>query len=144
MSRYLRTDANGNPKRADYPLEIEDVTGVLTLDKDDNDKTLNLNAAAGVAITLPAVADINSGWNIKVRVALAFATTNWTVVSATNVIQGHALVDGAHVAAVNENTISFVATAESLGDFVNIEFDGTNFYVYGSGVTAGSITFTAP
>ena len=42
----------------------------------------------------------------------------------------------------NVNTISFVESAESLGDYVDIVSDGTNFYVSGSAVTAGSITLT--
>jgi hypothetical protein len=141
---FERIDPNGNPKRADRVLFLETVAVATSLTADDTDKTLLLNAAAGAAIALPAVADIQSGWNVNVKVAAAFATTDWTVVSATNVIQGHALVAGAHVAASNENTISFVATAELIGDFVTILFDGTNFIVFGSAVTTGGITFTAP
>jgi len=47
------------------------------------------------------------------------------------------------VPASNENTISFVATAETIGDFIEIYSDGTNFYADGVGAAAGSITFTA-
>lgn len=141
---YTRTDSNGNPKSAERPIYIESLTDATTLTAEDGDKVFALNAAAGAAISLPAVADIESGWGIKVYTALAFATTDWTIVSATNVIQGSAVVAGAHVPAVNENTVSFVATAESIGDYVDIFFDGTNFIASGSGVTAGSITFTAP
>ena len=144
MSTFERIDENGNPKRADRVLFVETVAVATSLTADDTDKTLLLNAAAGAAIALPAVADIESGWNVKAKVAAAFATTNWTLVAATNVIQCHALVADAHVAASNENTISFVATADSIGDFVDILFDGTNFLVFGSAVTTGAITFTAP
>jgi hypothetical protein len=72
-----------------------------------------------------------------------FATTDWTVKAATNVIEGSVLVNGAHVAGVDENTISFVASAESIGDFAELVCDGTNWYVNGSGVSAGAITLTA-
>ena len=82
--------------------------------------------------------------NFKARfiVGLAFATTNWTVVAATSVIQGGAIVDSTFVAASDENTISFVASAEAVGDYVDIVSDGTNWYDNGVGSGAGSITFT--
>lgn len=121
---------------------VEAVTGAVTLTAEDSGKVLILKAAAGAQITLPAVAT-SSGLRFKFVVGLAFATTDWTVLAASNVIQGSVLVNGAHVAAVNENTISFVASAESVGDFAELVCDGTNWYVNGSGVSAGSITLTA-
>lgn len=121
---------------------VEAVTGAVTLTAEDSGKVFILKAAAGAQITLPAVAT-SSGLRFKFVVGLAFATTNWTVLAASNVIEGSVLVNGAHVAGVNENTISFVASAESVGDFAELDCDGTNWYVNGSGVTAGSITLTA-
>lgn len=116
-------------------------TGAVTLDAADSGKTILLSAAAGFAISLPAV---TAGLKYKFVTALAFATTDFTIVSATNVIQGGAIVNSVFVPAVNENTVSFVATAETLGDYIEIESDGTNWYVNGTGAAAGSITFTAP
>jgi hypothetical protein len=121
---------------------VEAVTGATTLTAEDSGKVLILNAAAGAQITLPAVAT-SAGLRFKFVVGLAFATTNWTVKAATNVIEGSVLVNGAHVAGVNENTISFVASAEAIGDFAELVCDGTNWYVNGSGVAAGAITLTA-
>lgn len=121
---------------------VEAVTGAVTLTAEDSGKVLILKAAAGAQITLPAVAT-SSGLRFKFVVGLAFATTDWTVLAASNVIQGSVLVNGAHVAGSNENTISFVASAESVGDFAELVCDGTNWYVNGSGVSAGSITLTA-
>ena len=122
--------------------EVEAVTGAITLTAEDSGKVFILKAAAGAQITLPAVAT-SAGFRFKFVIGLAFATTNWTVLAASNVIEGSVLVAGAHVAGVNENTISFVASAESLGDFAELVCDGTNWFVNGSGVTAGSITLTA-
>jgi len=141
---FSRIDSSGDPKNAERPGFIDTIAAATSLNEDDNGKIFALNAAAGAEIGLPAVADIEAGWGVRFYTAAAFATTDWTIVSATNVIQGHALVDGAHVAGIDENTISFVATAESVGDFVDVFFDGTNFIAFGSGVTSGSITFTAP
>ena len=122
--------------------QVEAVTGAITLTAEDSGKVFILKAAAGAQITLPAVAT-SAGFRFKFVVGLAFATTNWTVLAASNVIEGSVLVAGAHVAGVNENTISFVASAESVGDFAELVCDGTHWYVNGSGVTTGSITLTA-
>ena len=121
---------------------VETVAVATTLTAEDSGKVFILKAAAGAQITLPAVAT-SAGLRFKFIVGQLFATTDWTVKAATNVIEGSVLVNGAHVAGVDENTISFVASAESVGDFAELVCDGTNWYVNGSGVTAGSITLTA-
>lgn len=122
--------------------KVEAVTGALTLTAEDSGKVFILKAAAGAQITLPAVAT-SAGFRFKFVVGQLFATTNWTVLAASNVIDGSVLVNGAHVAGVDENTISFVASAESVGDFAELVCDGTHWYVNGSGVTTGAITLTA-
>jgi hypothetical protein len=112
-----------------------------TLTASDSGKVITLSASAGKVITLPSVAI--DGFNLKVIVGAAFATTNFTIVAPTNKIQGGAIVNSVFVPASDENTISFVASAESIGDYVEIVSDGNNFYVNGVGALAGSITFTA-
>lgn len=124
------------------PVKVTDVTAAVTLKAEDSGTHLMLNAAAGVAITLPAVTQ--KGVNFRIGTKAVFATTNFTIVASTNVIQGGAIVNSVFVPAVNENTISFVATAETIGDFVYIFSDGTSWHVSGVGASAGSITFTAP
>jgi hypothetical protein len=121
---------------------VEAVRGATTLTAKDSGKVLILKAAAGAQITLPEVAT-SAGLRFKFIVGQLFATTDWTVKADDDVIEGSVLVNGAHVAGVDENTISFVASAESIGDFAELVCDGTNWYVNGSGVTAGAITLTA-
>jgi len=125
------------------PKGVETITEAAVLTIEDSGKTFILDGVAGAAITLPAVADA-AGFYGKFIVGDAIATTDWTIVAATNVIYGSALVNSSHVAAVTENTISFVVATATLGDFVELECDGTNWYVNGSAVAAGAITFTAP
>lgn len=120
----------------------ETISAARVITAFDSGKEFTLSAAAGAQITLPSVA--KKGFKAKFTVGSAFATTNWTIVSSTNVIQGSADVNSTLVPGANENTISFVASAETIGDFVEIHSDGTNFYAYGIGAAAGSITFTAP
>ena len=112
-----------------------------TLTASDSGNVFTLSATTGKVITLPSVAV--DGFKAKFLVGAVFATTNFTIVAPTSVIQGGAIVNSVFVPASNENTISFVASAESVGDYINIISDGTNFYVEGVGALAGSITFTA-
>lgn len=122
---------------------VVEITGATTLTIDDSGKLFVLKAAAGAQVTLPAVAS-SAGFKAKFVVGLAFATTNWTLKAATNKIQGGAIVNSTFVPGADENTISFVATAETLGDYITIECDGTNWYADGVAAAAGGITFTAP
>jgi hypothetical protein len=121
---------------------VETVAVATTLTAKDSGKVFILKAAAGAQITLPAVAT-SAGLRFKFIVGQLFATTDWTVKALSTAIEGSVLVNGAHVAGVDENTISFVASAESIGDFAELVCDGTNWYVNGSGVSAGAITLTA-
>jgi hypothetical protein len=127
----------GDEKKA---LVTETITGARTLTASDSGVFFTLSAAAGAQITLPSVAI--AGWKARFTIGLAFATTNWTLKSATNVIQGSADVNSTLVPGANENTISFVSTAETVGDYIDIYSDGTNFYAYGIGAAAGAITYT--
>ena len=97
--------------------------------------------AVGEVITLPAP---SAGVNFKFICTVTALTTDWTIVSATDVIFGSAQVAGAVVAASAENTITLVVAKFLPGDWVTLESDGTNWYVEASVVTAAGCTFTAP
>jgi len=127
--------------KKDSAAKIKTITAATTLTDSDSGKVIMLNAAAGKVVTLPSVAV--AGFNIRVITGALFATTNFTIVSPTNKIQGGAIVNSVFVAAADENTISFVASADTVGDYVDLVSDGTNYYVSGVGALAGSITFTA-
>ena len=120
---------------------VETITGATTLSAEDSSKVFILNAAAGAQITLPAVADA-TGQKYRFIVGALFATTAWTVKAASSVIQGGAIVNSALVSSANRNTITFAHAADTVGDYVDLVCDGTNWYVNGIGTTAASITFT--
>ena len=141
MSRYYKIDSNGN--------EVVVETGGLfssgvaiavatVLTAEDSGKTFYL-AAAGKAITLPGVA---TKANYKFICKADIITTAWIITAATKVISGSAQVAGAVVAAALEDVVTIVHTKALIGDWVSLESDGTNWYVEGSAVTAGAITFT--
>ena len=141
LTNATKTDALGNVSFLSTAENIVTVTAAKTLTIADSGTIQVLKAAAGAAVTLPAVTA--GKWNFRFVTGLAFATTNWTVVATTQIIQGGAIVNSTFVPAANENTISFVATAETLGDYVDVYSDGTNIYVNGVATAAGAITFTA-
>jgi hypothetical protein len=119
----------------------ETLTGATTLTAEDSGKVFILNAAAGAQVTLPAVADA-AGQNYRFIVGALFATTAWTIKAASNKIQGGVIVNSVNVPAADENTITFSASADTIGDFVELNCDGTNWYVFGLGTSAGAITLT--
>ena len=122
--------------------DVDTVSAAVTLTAADSGKWYKLDAAAGVTVTLPSV---KSGLNFRFVVASAFATSNFVIDSAEgDNINGILVVNGASVAASEEDQINFVATAESVGDFVELWSDGSNWFVYGIGNSAGSITATDP
>jgi hypothetical protein len=141
LTNATKSDAAGNVSFLSTAENIVDVTAAKALTIADSGKVFVLKAAAGAAITLPSAAA--GKWNFRFVTGLAFATIAWTVTATSQVIQGGAIVNSAFVPAANENVITFVATAETLGDFLDVYSDGTNIYVSGVATAAGAITFTA-
>lgn len=122
--------------------DTDTITAARTLTAADSGKTFWLDAAAGATVTLPALKD---GVNFKFVVADNFATTNWIIDSAEgDNIEGMIEVAGAVVVASGEDQINFVASAEAKGDFVQIECNGTNWFVSGQAALSGGITVTDP
>ena len=122
--------------------KVETISSASTLTEADSGKWYELNNSTGVVVTLPAV---KSGVNFRFVVGAAFATSNFVIDSAEgDNINGILVVNGASVAASDEDQINFVASAESIGDFIDIWSDGSGWYVSGIGNSAGSITATDP
>jgi len=120
-----------------------DITGAKILGSTDSGKHFVLRAATGAAVTLPAAS--TKFEPITITVGSSFATTDWTVVTSgsENVLQGSAEVAGAVVVGVAEDTITFVASAESIGDTVTFSSDGTSIFFKGVAALSGGITATA-
>lgn len=122
-------------------VQTQVISAATTLTAADSGKHFSLNAAAGAQITLPAVAT-SAGLNFRFTVQALFATTAWTIKAATNVIQGGVIVNSVNVPGADENTITFSASADTIGDFVALNCDGVNWYVSGVGTASGAITLT--
>lgn len=126
---------------------VKTVSAAETLSSNDSGKTIILDAAAGATITLPALAE---GLNFRFVVGAAFATTNWVIASSEgDNINGGIMDCGgtpAGVPAAGEDQANFVATAESIGDYVDFicDYNNSQWLVSGACAANGGITATDP
>jgi hypothetical protein len=131
---------------ADISGRAELVTTTNVITAAESGKTFFLNSATDFVSTLPAPA---IGLHYTFIVKAAATTTAHTIVTngGADIIYGAvATADGAaSVLASAEDTISLTKTATGgiVGDMVEVESDGTNWYVRGLVSVAAGITFTA-
>lgn len=120
------------------------------LDIQDNGKTFGLNLAGGFTITLPAIADVNAGWKARFRVetnpTTAYIITE-KAASDTNIVLGSLNTSTGQTAAADFEVsgatfVTFVAATALLGDWVSIETNGVNWFVYGQATVPTAITIT--
>lgn len=126
---------------------VETISAAQTLTAADSGKVFILDAAAGATVTLPALKD---GLRFKFVVGAAFATTNWVIDSAEgDNINGIIADMGSTVAGVpaaGEDQINFVATAETIGDYIDLvcDYGNSQWLVSGACSANGGITATDP
>ncbi len=125
------------------PAEIVTATNVITAS--EAGKVFYLNSATEFQSTLPALSTVSAGTRFRFIVAAAPSGASYTIItgnSLENKIYGMVEVNGAAVAAVTEDTITFADGAAAIGDWAQLDSDGTNWYLSGQGVAAGAITAT--
>lgn len=121
---------------------VEDITAAKTLTAKDNGKYFQLNAAAGAAVTLPAVAS-SAGYRVRFTTKALFATTDWVITSAEgDNLEGSLIVAGAVVTVDAADTITFELGADNIGDFLDLWSDGTYWYAFGNALTSAGMTST--
>ena len=126
---------------------VKVISAATTLAVTDSGKTCYLDAAAGATVTLPALA---AGLSFRFQVSAPFATTNWVIDSAEgDNINGIIADMGSTVAVVvasGEDQINFVASAETIGDYVDLiaDTDNSQWIVTGMCGANGGITATDP
>lgn len=146
---FTKIDENLEPVQGGkYPLNVETISADTTLTRDDDGKVFILDNETGETITLPA---IGSGVKrLKFIVGAAFATDNWIIDSAEGDNMNGIIADmGSTVAGVPvgaEDQINFVASAETIGDWVELIADEGNsqWLVTGMCTANGGITATDP
>ena len=118
----------------DYEL----VSASASLNLSDSGKVFKISGT-GYTLTLPAP---SAGWKAKFIVSGAFSTDFVVQSPASNrdTINGGVIVNGAIVEADAVDRVTFEDDAESIGDFIEIHSDGTNYFLFGNGNAASSIT----
>ena len=122
------------------------VTAARTFTAADSGKTFGLNLAGGGALTMPTAAAAGAGWKIRLRLETAI-TTAWIATFANGEMGGNiaivdivTTVDGAFDAV--GSIITFTAPTDTIGDWCDIECNGTKFWVNGCMNLATGITLT--
>ena len=129
--------------------EIVLATRVLTVA--DNNKILFLSAVAGFTTTLPVLSTLTAGWRCRIIIKTALTSASYiiteTTASDTNKIVTNFIAEAEVTTGANgpnnsgHTTITFVNGTNVVGDWVDIECDGSKFYVHGyTGAAAGGIT----
>lgn len=118
----------------------EVVTATNALTEGESGKTLYLSAAAGFTTTLPLP---KAGLYFRFIVKTAPTGAAYIIVTngSANIMYGMVLerAGAAGVAGVARDTFNFVAGSSIIGDWVEFESDGTNWYYRGmTDVAAGS------
>lgn len=120
---------------------VEQITaGKTLLASVDNGKTFILGDAAPGTITLPAVTNI--GFHCKVIVGFAITSNGVLASAAGDDLEGALMVASTVVTVDAADQINFVASAENIGDWVEVISDGTFWHVTGAALSTGAITAT--
>ena len=131
-------------------ISSKELTSTLTADTTatvaQTGTTFYIGTAA-VDLTLPA-ATASAGVVYRVVISANFATTSATLVlgpagsAANDLGEGVLDVAGAVVLCAAEDTITFVNTAELIGDYVELRSNGVKWFISGQAGTTGAITCT--
>ena len=131
----------------DTRKNVVKLEGAYQMLDSDSGSVFMLDAAAGAAVTLPTVANTSKGWNAKFIVAQAFATTDWTIVASAAVIKGgvtEAETDTADdgPTTTGSTNMHLELAAEQVGDWYELVFDGTSYFLSGQTAKDGALTFS--
>ena len=119
--------------------EIVTPTAAQTLTAAQSGAVISLTAAAGYAVTLPAVAS-SAGVHYRFVVGVVHATTDWVITSVAADIQGMVDELSAIQAVTNATTINLELATATIGDWYDLYSDGTNWYINGHAAQALSVT----
>ena len=128
---------------------IESLTADYQLLAADSGTTFMLNAAAGLTVTLPAVADALDGWNCRIYIATNISSNTGVITEKTsadtdviiaqiNELETDDTEDGP--SSTGCTTITFANALDTVGDNLHIICDGSKYYVTGSTKLDGAIT----
>ena len=118
---------------------VKEISAATTLTKDDCGSLVALTGVVGYAVTLPTAAAAKGG-TIRFVVQDLFATTDWVITSPSANMYG--VIDELSTiqAVAGATTINLELAADTIGDWIEVTSDGTNWYVSGHCAQAASVT----
>lgn len=145
--KQAREKAAGHAPAADLHQGAKTLTEAHTVTAAENGTTFFLSATTEFATTLPKP---KLGLKYKFVVAAAPSGADYTVVTngGDNIIKGGVTeleVNTGNDGPTDQNgdTIAFKGGVAVAGDFVEVEADGTNWYVFGMTAADGGVTITS-
>jgi hypothetical protein len=130
----------------DTRKNIVDITAATTILPGDSGNVFMINQGAAYAITLPAPADAQRGWNAEFIVGTAAANAQTITCVGTDLFHGIGL-DGEDAAqTVTEGTgidVITIAAVATKGDRVGITCDGVSYYFVSFAADKAHITVAA-
>ena len=131
-------------------LVVESVTASKSLDQYDSGKIFTLDAAAGLTVTLPAVADAGAGWFCKIIVGVAATAASYIITEKTSAdtnvlctqvteLETDTSDDGPYNAGHTTITLTHhaVSPLTSVGDTFDILCNGSKYFIQATTVLDG-------
>ncbi len=129
--------------------KVESITATKSLVAADCGSLLVLNAAAGLTVTLPSVAEAGKGWWVRFVIGTN-VSSNTIVITEKTSADTDVLRGGINELEVDTSddgpstdgatTITIANGADTVGDFIEFICDGTNFYFHGQTKLDGCMT----
>ena len=121
-------------------IETRSLTADTALTKADSGKVIFLDAAAGLTVTLPSLAEAGAGWNARIVVSTNISS-NTGVITENTAADTDVLVTQINELETDTNddgpsntghtTITLANALDTVGDFFDIVCSGTKFFVTG-------------
>jgi hypothetical protein len=124
------------------PTPTSITASTATIAVEDSGRVFFLNRAAGIAVTLPAVATA-AGVTYEFIVGTA-PTTAYVITGGSSTVRGVVVTSatgGADFESTGAASVTFVASVAVRGDRVELRCDGTNWYAYAMCSAATAVTF---
>lgn len=124
-------------KGVEQTFDYTELSAAHTCTTAENGTTFLLTGIVGYALTLPLP---SAGLKYKFIVQDLFATTDWVVTATSGIMFGTVMELSTVQAVAAATTINLELAADTIGDWIQVESDGTNWYVSGAFAQAASVT----
>jgi hypothetical protein len=131
--------------------KVQSITADITLEKADCGTYMMLNVASGCTVTLPSISDAGEGWWCRFYVATNCSSNTYviqenagsdtdTIIGGINELEVDTSDDGP--SSTGCTFITFANALDTVGDFVEVICDGSNWYIFGQSKLDGAIALT--